>query len=124
MRQRILYTIFALLMSLQAFAQSTVSYEYDANNRLTKVTYGNGVVVTYTYDALGNRLTKKVTGGFTRGDVNGDGDVNASDIVELVCFLNGEPTSAYHPAAADVNGDGDVNGEDVDSIVNIIMQQE
>ena len=58
-----------------------------------------------------------------KGDVNGDGDVNASDIVELVCFLNGEPTSAYHPAAADVNGDGEVNGEDVDSIVNIIMQK-
>ncbi len=63
MKQRILYIFSLLFATMQTFGQSTTKYEYDAMNRLAKVTYGNGVVVTYTYDALGNRLTKKVDGG-------------------------------------------------------------
>ena len=51
-----------MFATLQTFAQSTVNYEYDANNRLTKVTYSSGAMVTYTYDELGNRLSKKVVG--------------------------------------------------------------
>ena len=61
MRLRI-YTMALLFATLQAFAQT---YTYDSNCRLTKVVYENGVTVNYTYDALGNRLTKKVTGGTT-----------------------------------------------------------
>ncbi len=34
---------------------------YDDNNQLTQVVYSNGTTVKYTYDALGNRLSKKVT---------------------------------------------------------------
>lgn len=50
------------LMALLGFAQSTNTFEYDNLNRLTKVTYANGAVVQYTYDAVGNRLTKTVEG--------------------------------------------------------------
>lgn len=50
------------LMALGAYAQSTNTYEYDNLNRLTKVTYANGAIVQYTYDAVGNRLTKTVEG--------------------------------------------------------------
>ncbi len=45
---------------MQTFAQT---YTYDKLNRLEKVVYENGVTVTYGYDALGNRTSKKVTGG-------------------------------------------------------------
>ena len=34
-----------------------VSYSYDSLNRLTNVNYGNGSVISYTYDPAGNRLT-------------------------------------------------------------------
>ncbi|MBP3827960.1 MAG: leucine-rich repeat protein [Prevotella sp.] len=61
-----IYTITALLFAtLQTFAQT---YEYDDNNRLTKVTYPNGATVSYTYDVLGNRLSKTVTGGEETND--------------------------------------------------------
>ena len=50
------------MLAFGAFAQSTNTYEYDTLNRLTKVTYANGAVVQYTYDAVGNRLTKTVEG--------------------------------------------------------------
>ena len=63
MKRRLIYTLAIMFASLQAFAQGTVKYEYDALNRLTQVKYSNGVTVTYTYDNLGNRLSKKVTGG-------------------------------------------------------------
>jgi RHS repeat-associated protein len=34
------------------------SYEYDELNRLVRVTYPDGVVQSYTFDGVGNRLTK------------------------------------------------------------------
>ncbi len=33
----------------------TTTYKYDAKGRLIEVDYPNGTVVTYTYDAAGNR---------------------------------------------------------------------
>ncbi len=68
MKHRLLYTLAILFVSLQTFAQGTVKYEYDGLNRLTQVSYGNGVTVSYTYDALGNRLTKKTRGGGELGE--------------------------------------------------------
>jgi YD repeat-containing protein len=35
---------------------AVISYAYDSLNRLTNVNYGNGSVISYTYDAAGNRL--------------------------------------------------------------------
>ncbi len=61
MKKNLLYTLLAFLFALQASAQNKASYTYDANNQLTQVVYANGTTVKYTYDALGNRLSKKVT---------------------------------------------------------------
>lgn len=38
-----------------AFANDPVVYTYDALGRLTSAAYPNGVTITYTYDAAGNR---------------------------------------------------------------------
>ena len=51
------------------------------------------------------------------GDVNGDGNVNAADIVEAVNLIK---TGGYDKAA-DLNNDGKVDGTDVDAITKIIM---
>ena len=59
MKYKIYYTLALLFASLQTFAQS---YTYDNLNRLTKVVYQNGTTVSYTYDELGNRTSKEVTG--------------------------------------------------------------
>ena len=59
MKKRLLYTLALLFATMQTFAQT---YTFDSDNQLTKVVYGNGVTVTYGYDALGNRTSKKVTG--------------------------------------------------------------
>ena len=59
MKRKQLYTLALLFATLQIFAQT---YTYDNLNRLTKVVYNNGTTITYSFDALGNRLSKKVTG--------------------------------------------------------------
>ena len=59
MKRILLYTLAILFASLQTFAQT---YTYDNLNRLTKVVYDNGTTVSYTYDELGNRTSKEVTG--------------------------------------------------------------
>ena len=123
MKQRLLYTLAIMFACLQVLAQNTVKYEYDANNRLTHVTYSNGVIVSYTYDALGNRLSKKVTGAapIKKGDVNGDGEVNTKDIIDLVSYMIGNTTLSL--SAADVNGDGKVDVADVIMVSNAIMNK-
>ena len=55
-----------------------------------------------------------------RGDVNGDGEVNISDINVIIdVILKGSQSS--HPNA-DVNGDGEVNINDINLIINIILK--
>lgn len=57
-----------------------------------------------------------------RGDVNGDGEVNVTDVTALVNIILGSTTD-YDTAIADVNGDGEVNVTDVTALVNIILGQ-
>jgi YD repeat-containing protein len=58
---------FAVLVGVLCFAVawsspalSSTQYDYDSLNRLVKATYDDGTIITYTYDANGNRLTSSV----------------------------------------------------------------
>ena len=55
-----------------------------------------------------------------KGDVNGDNEVNVSDVTMLVSMILGNTTQN---SAADVNGDGEVNVSDVTALVSIILGQ-
>lgn len=54
-----------------------------------------------------------------RGDVNGDGKVNVSDVTALINMILG--TLPTDQARADVNGDTRVNVSDVTTLINIIL---
>ena len=56
-----------------------------------------------------------------KGDVNGDGKVNVSDVTTLVNMILG--TIPKNEAVADINGDGKVNVSDVTALVNLILGQ-
>ena len=56
-----------------------------------------------------------------KGDANGDGEVNVSDIVEIVNYIMGKPSANFVQAAADLNGDGEINVTDIVKVVSIIM---
>ena len=55
-----------------------------------------------------------------KGDVNGDGIVNGTDIQAVINFI----VAGEYDAKADVNNDGKVNGTDIQEIINIIVSQD
>ena len=52
-----------------------------------------------------------------RGDVNGDGIVNGTDIQAIINLI----VASEYDKNADVNGDGTVNGTDIQEVINIIV---
>ena len=82
-----------------------------------------GTVEKYKATAGWNAFSKIVEIGASeeKGDANGDGTVNAADIVEVVNCIMGSPSEKFNATAADVNGDGTVNAADIVLIVNQIM---
>ncbi len=52
----------------------TTTYTYDADNQLIKITFPNSSFVTYSYDGLGRRIEKNVSGVMTRYVYDG-GDI-------------------------------------------------
>jgi hypothetical protein len=55
------------------------------------------------------------------GDVNNDGTINVSDIVQTVDIILNEPGTPYQMWAADYNEDGLVNVSDIVQIVSVIL---
>lgn len=53
-----------------------------------------------------------------KGDVNGDGEVNGTDLVAMTNMILGK---TIKNTAADLNGDGEVNGTDYVTLVNIVL---
>ncbi len=61
LNSKLLLAVGAMLLASAAVAGSA-THTYDSLGRLATVTYSNGVVVTYVYDAAGNRSSYVVTG--------------------------------------------------------------
>ena len=55
------------------------------------------------------------------GDVNGDGEVNISDINAVISVVLGSTVSDDIRRRADVNGDSEVNISDINAIISIIL---
>ena len=54
------------------------------------------------------------------GDINGDGEVNVSDVTALINKILG--SSTYSDAVCDINGDGEINVSDVTALINMILK--
>ena len=54
------------------------------------------------------------------GDINGDGEVNVSDVTALINKILG--SSTYTDAVCDINGDGEINVSDVTALINAILK--
>ena len=55
-----------------------------------------------------------------RGDVNGDGVVNGTDIQAVINFI----VAGEYDEKADVNADDVVNGTDIQEVINIIVDED
>ena len=71
-------------------------------------------VTKFTYGATTSQLS---------GDANGDGTVDAADVVAIVDNILGKTSADFNGTAADVNGDGTINAADAIGIVNIILKK-
>jgi hypothetical protein len=58
-----------------------------------------------------------------RGDLNGDGVVNVSDIELLVAVLLGDASDVAHAVTADMDGSGAADGLDIQPFVNALLDQ-
>ena len=54
------------------------------------------------------------------GDINGDGEVNVTDVVKLYSYILGNATDV-EDSVADLNGDGEVNVSDIVKLYSIIL---
>jgi len=87
------------------------------------IVHGFFVVAT---DSAGNREQKfapevTIPIGSLRGDANGDGAVNISDVMLMVSNILGDHGVMYIFENADINGDGEVNISDVTGVVDMIL---
>lgn len=73
--------------------------------------------------ALGNVQQIVFAGGqeTKKGDVNGDGIVDVSDVNILINIILGSDQASKYDGRADVNGDGSVDVADVNEIVNLML---
>jgi hypothetical protein len=54
------------------------------------------------------------------GDINGDGEVNVTDVVKLYSYILGNSTD-INESVVDLNGDGEVNVSDIVKLYSIIL---
>ena len=47
------------------------------------------------------------------GDADGDGKINASDVMAIMKFIVGKRSGAFYKQYADYDGDGNINSKDV-----------
>jgi len=58
---------------------------------------------------------------YIRGDANGDGTVDVTDIVAIANHILGQGNHAVNTYAADVNGDGVIDVTDIVGVANLIL---
>lgn len=68
-----------------------------------------------------NGLVKTIEAGVLTGDANGDSEISASDIIEVINYMIGKQSDKFNFDNADVNKDGKVDVADVVLITKMIF---
>ena len=92
---------------------------YDSSN--ITVTNVDGTTTIALADVQDMYFSNEAGTTFTRGDVNGDGTVNITDVTLLISAVLSSDYSAIIEQAADMNGDGAVNITDVTLLISSVM---
>ena len=116
-------SLFSIETKIQA--PQDVSYASNIFNNVHKtscyvyVPFGTRSLYVSTYPWNEFNLYRIIEVNYNNGDVNGDGNITASDITALYNYiLYGDETSI---ATSDVNGDGFITSSDITAIYNIIL---
>lgn len=79
-----------------------------------------GKLPSLTVSALAEKPAPDVSG--KAGDANGDGVVDAADVVGIINYIIGKPSASFNALNADINGDGQVLVDDAVGAVELIMK--
>ena len=83
----------------------------------TKTTYDGLDGTSHTTD-YGNVISFVYRESYIKGDVNGDGQVNVTDVTSLINAILG--LSTYADAVCDINADGKIDVSDASALIAII----
>lgn len=106
----------AILNVLLSVDNDLVAGSYDA--KIENIVFTN---VDGSQLKLQDTQFKVIISDVKKGDANGDGVVNVSDIVEIVNYILGKPSTKFVKAAADISNDGNVNVTDIVQVVSLIL---
>ena len=106
----------AILNAILQIAEDIQASTYVANIRNIVFTQVDGTQLRLN-DVAFNIEVKD----YIMGDANGDGEVNVTDIVEIVNAIMNKTSAKFVRAAADMNNDNDINVTDIVLVVNIIL---
>ena len=96
---------------------------YDPNNEMHTIAFNLAVLKeanNYYFDDI-RLLIKKAKKPALIGDVNGDGEVNITDISLTVEYVLTDTADPFIFENADTNGDGEINVTDISAIVDIVL---
>lgn len=108
------------LLSLPLFANNNVEEGENTISLKSIVLTTESGKTLYPKD-VNATLTVNTTS-YTMGDVNGDSNINVTDVVSIVNHILKRDNVKFIEEAADMNGDGIINVTDALSIVNIILK--
>lgn len=83
-------------------------------------TVGKAPSVMTTAQAIASAIEPDIE----TGDANGDGAIDAVDVVSIINYILGKPSSSFNEKNADTNGDGQILVDDAVETVNIIMNKQ
>lgn len=96
------------------FEKVYASYTLPSGLCYLKLDSSGGNIGAYTLDFMSTPTGKK-------GDVDGNGTVDVSDVTALINQILGE--ASYPTERCDIDGNGEVNVSDVTALINIILAQ-
>ena len=99
-------------------AATVAEGEYDIQLKDVVMTAADGTSIAQV-ESKTFKLTIEPGSEEKKGDLTGDGEVNAADIQALLNII----ASGEFDPRADLTGDGDVNAGDIQALLNIIAEQ-
>ena len=116
-----------VVLPLQLNAGESKTVQFDATN----VYNGEKYFAWVYYYSEGKQVRGRGTGSHTlvfptdpetpKGDLNGDGKVDISDVNIVINVMLGKNQDPDTKAKADVTGDGKVDISDVNAVINIML---
>ena len=117
--------IYERLQNCGALARETVRWSDTGDIAHRMLTFDEEY--EYLCDWLRRRIAYMDTHTFAclRGDVNGDGNINISDVTDLIAYVlnSGAVDKEINLANADVNANDEINISDVVELISIVLNQ-